>query len=166
MKPRVLIFLMMFVVGATLIWNNLSYAGVDRIELTDGSVILGKIVSYGGGVFTIRSDTLGTITLGKDKIRDIRIEASGASSNHTAGQGGTLLKNRVKVLQESMAKNPDILESISSLQNDPDVQQVLKDPELMKAINSGDIQKLMSSHKFMKLLNKQEIKQISGELTP
>ncbi len=127
---------------------------------------MGEIISYSGGIYTIKSDTLGTISLEKDKIRDIREEPSKASKDLATSPGNTSIQNRAKALQESMTGNPDIIKSIDSLQNDPDFQQVMNDPELMKAINSGDISKLLASPKFMKLLNKPAVQEIGKKLTP
>ena len=166
MKTLRLFLLMAFFVGTILAGNLFAYAGDDRIELNDGSVIQGEIVSFNGGVYTIRSATLGTITLEKYKIRNISVNPSGSSKDQSAGQDNTSMQNRAKALQESMAENPDIMKSIDSLQNDPDFQQVLSDQELMKAINSGDISKLMNSPKFMKLIDKQSIQEISKKLAP
>ena len=54
---------------------------------------------------------------------------------------------------------------ILSLQNDPDVQTILQDPEIMKAINSGDINALLSNPKFMKLLENPTIQDIRRKVT-
>lgn len=136
MKTQQLFLLLPLFVGIFFTWNLVAYADDDRIELNDGSLIQGEIVSFSGGVYTIRSATLGTITLEKCKIRNISVNPSESFKDQSASEGNTSMQKRAKALQESMAENPDIMKSIDSLQNDSDFQQVLSDPELMKAINS------------------------------
>ncbi|MBT3258019.1 MAG: hypothetical protein HN366_16415 [Deltaproteobacteria bacterium] len=51
-----------------------------------------------------------------------------------------------------------------SLQKDPKMQELLKDPVFMKAINSGDISDLMANPKFIELLNNPEIREIQKKV--
>ena len=126
------------------------------IELTDGSVITGEVVSLSGGIFTIRSATLGTLRIEASKVRIIRLQGSAAPGD----AGG-----QVKSLEDKMLGDSEIMETIRSLQNDPDLQQILQDPEIMKAVQTGDFSALMSNPKFMKLLNNQAVQDINKKLT-
>ncbi len=48
------------------------FAGeVREVELNDGSVICGEIVSSEGGIYTLKSSTLGTVKIEESKIRVI-----------------------------------------------------------------------------------------------
>ena len=53
---------------------------------------------------------------------------------------------------------------IRSLQSDQDVQEILSDPDVMKAVQAGDISTLMANPKFMKLLNNKAIQQIESKM--
>ena len=64
-----------------------------------------------------------------------------------------------------MMSDKEVVEMILSLQNDPDVQRILQDPEIMKAVNSGDINALLSNPKFMKLLENPTIQDIRRKVT-
>lgn len=44
-------------------------AAADRIELADGSVVLGKLLSAGGGKFKVETAFAGTIEIAQDKIK-------------------------------------------------------------------------------------------------
>lgn len=131
-------------------------AETREIELTDGSVITGEVVSLSGGIYTVRSDTLGTLRIEGSKIRAIRMQGSATSQSNAGGQ--------VNSLEEKMLGNSEIMDTIHALQNDPDLQKVLQDPEIMKAVQTGDIAALMSNPQFMKLLNKQAVKDINKKL--
>jgi len=127
-----------------------------EIELTDGSVITGEVVSLSDGVYTVRSASLGTLRIEGSKIQAIRLEGSAPSQSDSG--------SRVKALEDEMRSDSEIMETIRALQNDPDFQKILQDPEIMKAIQAGDIVTLMNNPQIMKLMDKQSIKDINKKL--
>jgi hypothetical protein len=46
----------------------------DRIELTDGSVVLGQLLSAGGGKFTVKTAFAGMITIAQDQIKSFQTD--------------------------------------------------------------------------------------------
>jgi hypothetical protein len=131
-------------------------AETREIELTDGSVITGEVVSLSGGIYTVKSATLGTLRIEASSIRVIRLRGAAAPS-YSGGQ--------VKSLEDKMLGDNEIMDLIHALQNDPDLQKVLQDPEVMKAVQTFDIDALMRNPEFMKLLNKQSVQDINKKLT-
>lgn len=103
------------------------------------------------GVYTVRSDSLGTIKLEESKIRSIRVKFSDTNTASTI---------EIKTIQQKMMGDMEIMGLIPSLQNDPDFKKALEDPEVMKAVNEGDIPALTSNPKFIKLLNNATVKDI------
>ena len=150
MKLFILIFI--FLTAFATLVNG---AEIREIELTDGSVIAGEVVSLSGDVYTIRSATLGTIQIEESKVRTIRKKTATGVTGDLAGQ--------IKSFQDKMLNNPEIMAMIQSLQNDPDFQAILQDPEIMKAVQNGDIVSLLGNPKFMKLLNKQATQEIKNK---
>ncbi|KJU83875.1 multifunctional aminopeptidase A [Candidatus Magnetobacterium bavaricum] len=69
-----------------------------------------------------------------------------------------------KDLQQEMLQNPDILNIVMSLKNDPDFQQVLNDPDIIRAINANDIAALSANPKFTKLTEHPKVKEIEKKL--
>lgn len=137
-------------------------AGEAReIELIDGSIITGEVLSLTGGIYTIKSDSLGTIKLDESKIRAIRAKSAGngARKDVLSASGG-----EVRSLQEKMMSDKEIMSLIQSLQNDPEFQRILEDPEVMMAVNSGDIAALMANARFMKLLNNSTLREIQSKV--
>ena len=151
-----------FIVTVILVILALSAATVvnaaetQEIELTDGSMINGEVVSLSEGIYTIKSATLGTLRIEASKIRVIRLTGP-AATNDARGQ--------VKSLEDRMLEDRGIMDTIRALQADPDLQKILQDPEIMKAVQSGDIDFLMKSPDFMKLLNKESVQDINKKLT-
>lgn len=140
----------------TLVTAVVNAAEIREIVLTDGSVITGEVVSLSKGIYTVRSDTLGTLRIEGSKIRAIRMQGSATSQSNARGQ--------VNSLEDKMLSDSEIMDTIHALQNDPDFQKVLQDPEILKALQTGDIAALMRNPQFMKLLNKQAIQDINKKL--
>ena len=127
-----------------------------KIELKDGSVISGEIISLGNGKYTVKSESLGTIKIPDSKIRSIR-----SAGSTGGGKKENKLNSAVDAISKKMAGNAELMKMILALQSDADFQAILNDPEIMKAINSGNYDALTANPKFLKLLNKSAVKDIS-----
>jgi hypothetical protein len=142
-----------FIIGAfflSVVFLSQAFAGETRtFELLDGSFITGEIVSYNDGTFILKSEILGTVRIEETKIRAIR------STKNERISGDEVL-----ALQEKMMSNEKIFAMILSLQNDPEFQEILQDPEIMGAVSSGNINALLSNKKFLKLLENPAIQDI------
>ncbi len=144
--------------------------GIDprEIELTDGSSISGKIISFSDGVYTLKSDSLGTIKINESKIRAIRLKSCNTTRDTGAEKHVNPLKKSMaaetQVLREIMMQDNDIINIIFSLHSDPDFQKILQDPAIIEAITSGDMDALMSNPNFIKLTGNRKIQEIKGKL--
>ncbi len=140
---------------------------VCEIELVDGGVILGEIVSHNNETYVLRSKSLGTLNVKESEIRVIRFESQSSDGTEKAKivdgprEG---VSPDVESLKKSMMDDKEVMGQIMSLQKDPKMQELLKDPEFMKAINSGDISTLMANPKFIELLNNPEIREIQKKV--
>jgi hypothetical protein len=129
-----------------------AFAGTIReVELKDGSVITGDVVSLSNGIYTIKSESLGTVKIEESKVNVIRPRSS--------SQGG-----EAKSLQDKMMSDREVMSLIQSLQNDPEFKKVLEDPDILKAVNAGDIAALMANPKFTKLLNNSTVQEIQKKV--
>lgn len=151
MKPFIVVLAFLGVLAAVA-----GAGGTKEIELTDGSVLTGEVVSLTGGVYTIKSDALGTVRIEESKVRSIRTKDAPGAAGGTGAQ--------VKSLQDKMTGDQEIMNMIKSLQDDPDFQKVLQDPEVMKAVNSGDVATLMSNPQFKKLLDNKTVQEIQNKV--
>jgi len=141
------------------------YAGEPSvIELKDGSVISGEVVSFDGNTWTIKSGAMGTLKIDGAKVVSIRSQTTGSQ----APVGGASTGNQVntadiQALQQSITANKQLMAMIMNLQNNPEVQAILQDPEVMNAINAGDMNTLMANPKFRRLMENAKIKEITRE---
>jgi hypothetical protein len=140
-----------------------AYAGeIRNIEMIDGSVITGEVLSLSAGMYTVRSDSLGTIKLEESKVRAVRAWSnadSGSRRDNPSGSAG-----EARSLQEKMMNDQEIMGMIQSLQGDPEFKKVLEDPEVMKAVNAGDVTALMANPQFLKLLNNATVQDIQKKV--
>ncbi len=136
------------------------FAEAQEIELKDGSIIAGEIISLSNGIYTIESNSLGNIKLKKSQIRTIR------SKSNRGGNSSSLpvVNNTVQALQDTIMSQPDLMTMIMALQNDPDIRMALQDSKVMNAIMSGNIDALMDNPTFQRILENPRVQAISREI--
>lgn len=129
----------------------------DIIHLNDGSSINGEILSLKKGVYTIRSSTMGILKLRKTQVKAI----NNGEQQFIANQYSPNYFNHIN---KSVSASPDIQQSISGLNTDPIVQQILADPELMSAIQHRDMEKLQQNPLILKLMKNPQMQAITQQL--
>jgi hypothetical protein len=134
-------------------------AGARVVELYDGSTITGRIVSLDNGVYTIESNSLGRLRLDAAKIRAIRAPGYGGGE-----RGRTAGGMELGALQNRMVGNPTVMGQIMALQNDPQILELLADPEIVRAVQSGDLDALSRNPKFLELMQNSRVRAIQGEM--
>jgi len=146
------------------LYGTLCADGPTALELIDGSVLFGEVISFREGVYTVRSPSLGTIDINESQIRVIRVKPSESAIGKTVRPTNTSIDKELKILEESITSDQQIMQMIISLQNDPDIQELLQDAGIMEAVRSGDISTLMSNPKFRKILENPDIQQIQRKV--
>ena len=141
-----------------------SVAAADsRIELRDGSVISGEVVSAANGVYRIHSANLGEIQVRESDVAAIRPGATGtATPGAPTGSDGRT--GDLAAIQQQLLGNPQTMDSITRLQNDPGITAALADPEFARLILSGDLETLRNDPRFQRLLENPAIQAIVGQV--
>ena len=134
--------------GATVITQAVH---ADVITLTDGTRIHAEVLSLHNGVYTIRSATLGTIELARAKI--VTIDQKNAKSEE--------IDQTYAALKADVMANPEALNGIMALQNDPEVRTLLNNPEILKAIQSLDLNALSNDPQILQFMQRPEVRQIN-----
>ena len=136
------------------------------IELKDGSRITGEIQSLDKGVYTIVSPSIGTVHVAQSNIvrivysGDVSNASNGVSSSNKSSAHDDATAHNIQQLQAGLAQDPATMQSIMSLQSDPQIQAVLNDPAIMKAIQDGDFTSLLANPKIQALENNEHVKQL------
>jgi hypothetical protein len=141
------------------------FAGeASTIELRDGSIISGEVLTFDGSTWIIQSPSMGRLEIEAGKVVSIRSRATGGKGS--AGEGSTGKEVRaadIQAMQQSIMSNEQLMTMIMGLQDDPELQAILQDPEIMKAVEAGDINALLADPKFRKLMENRNIKAITRE---
>jgi hypothetical protein len=144
--------------------GNTGASEVARVQLIDGSVISGKIISFKEGVYTLGSASLGTITIDESQIQLIRMDSSGTDLWVPVGTSNDSIERTMQSLQKSITNDPQMMELIRTLQNDPEIEALIQDEAIRDALSTGDINSLMANPEFIKIFENPSIQQIQKEI--
>jgi len=147
------IFLFLWIVSSS------SHAGVrSQVQLLDGTLIQAEIISFSNGVYKLRSEMLGTLSIAEDRVQSIRPNKSQTpemlekleSSDPSVGK-------KVQGLQQKLASDPKTMEMLLDLGNDPSMIGVLNDKDLMRAIQQGNLSTVIKNPKIQKLMKSKAV---------
>ncbi len=133
------------------------------IELKDGSRIQGDIQSIDNGVYTVLSPSIGTVHVAQSNIARIVYSSDDATAKDQPAKSPTrddAVTGDIQQLQARLAQDPATLQSIMSLQSDPQIQAILSDPAIVKAIQEGDYASLLGNAKIQALESDEHLKQV------
>ena len=153
-------------------------AAQSRIELRDGSVLTGELIGIEPGGYRIRTAALGELVLSESQVLAIRptgAEGAGTPVSSGGGAGGTdsdavpeideVSPDVLANLQHRLIGDAQIMSSIQSLQEDPELQAALADPAFTQAVLSGDLATLQQDPRFIGLIEHPVIQAIIGRVT-
>jgi len=140
-----------------LLVQNVCAGEISVIELKDGSVISGEVVSFDGNIWIIESASMGRLEIEAAKVVSIRSQAAGASA------GNQVTASQMQSMQQSIMTDEQLMTMIMGLQNDPEVQAILQDPEIMKAVEANDMNALLANPTFRRLMENAKVKEITRE---
>ena len=155
-KTYTSIFLFLWIVSSA------SHAGVvSQITLVDGSVIQAEIISFSNGVYKLRSESLGTLSIAEGRVQSISPNKSQISG--TPAQLGTAdppVRQKVQGLQQKLTSDPKTMEMLLDLGNDPSMIGVLNDKDLMRAIQQGNLSTVIKNPKIQKLMKSKAVGEV------
>ena len=147
--------------------SSAAYCGqLSKIELADGTVINGEIVSYTNGVYTINTANFGEIKVGGGKVSKIEsanLLLPGAAVKPLV-QTSDPVQSQVSTYGQTLMENPENAAIVVGLTSNPELQEMAKDPEILDAAKRNDIQALMKNPKFMNIVNSPEMQEAVKKL--
>lgn len=141
-------------------------AGESRIDLTDGSLISGELIGIEGGHYHIRSATLGSLSIPETSIRSLQpLGAAGAAPSHApSATAATDYSADIASIQKQLITDQGLMEQVTALQQDPQIQEALSDPELTRMVLSGDLEGLRADPRFQRLMQHPSIQALMGQV--
>lgn len=136
------------------------------IELVDGSVLVGEIVTVDNGTYTVHTGALGTIAVKDADIVAIHSKEATLRPNTSAESIGSQQQGAqaLKAVQERMLQDPGIVNALNVLKDDSEFQQILQDPEINKAVQNRDLEYLQANPKIRALMANPTIQEIYKNL--
>lgn len=125
MSILTLLFRHSLLTGLMLATGNVLADQVRSIDLVDGSVVVGEIISADHGTYTIKTDRLGIITLRDSDIVAIRTTARtpgptpSSAQVRPSNQGESLQSVRQRIMSDAA-----LLQSVNALKDDPKIQKI------------------------------------------
>jgi hypothetical protein len=137
-----------------------------------------------GKTYRLRSETLGEFDLPEYRVKAIRTpqghKGSVQSRDITPPQSRSETEQAAPTssplpfspspttpvmndIQQALTQNPQAMDKVLSLQNDPLVQDILGDASLMQAIHSGDLGSLLNDPKIRALMNHPTIQELGNQ---
>lgn len=160
MKKIILLLILFFSIS-----SGAALAGkLNKIELVDGSVIIGEISGLNNGTYTINSQGMGLLQIEESRIKQIGSADSGSSPALAQPKSNELVSSKAQAMTNKMMGDKEAVGMLMSLQNDPQLQEILQDPEIMNAIKSGNSASLANNEKFMRLKNNPKIQAIKERI--
>lgn len=88
---------------------------------------------------------------------------SAAAPRQGADEYGSVAP-KVEELRDRMLNDEGTMGLIRAMQNDPDIQTLLSDPAILRAIQEMDINTLINNPSFMKILNNPRVQEIEKRM--
>lgn len=152
-------------VSACLSAANPAMGAADRdIELTDGSHLMGEIVAVDQGTYTVKSERLGVVRLKDADIVAIRAPGAEPPKLPLPADVSPKFAEGMAMIQQKILGNPELLQSVKALAGDPEIQSLLKDPDLMKSVLGGNPEGLQNNPKIQKLIANPSVQSIAQQL--
>jgi len=142
-------------------------AGQNQLTLMDGSVISGEVTSVEGGVYSIKSPSLGTITVKAAEIRKIEmtgVASATESAPNMQSAPSASSNSQLEDLQRRILGDDSVMNSVTALQGDPLFQDILNDPSILDALRSGNLEALERNPKVLRLMDDPRVKDITRKL--
>ncbi|MDJ0788280.1 MAG: hypothetical protein QNK05_15845 [Myxococcota bacterium] len=160
---RCLAFLLL---ASTLFVPSVAWAAeLQRIVLDDGTEIVAEVRSLEGGIYTLQSPSLGEVRVPQRKVERIVPQGSSSTPRAKAPANPALRSEEIQDLQLRMLSNPATLDTLMELHSSPEMQAVLSDPEILRAVAAGDLDALSRNPKMQELMNDPAIRRLTEELS-
>ncbi len=135
---------------------------LSKIELVDGSVIIGEVSGINNGKYTINSPGMGMLQIEESRIKKIILADTEEKPDLAIPQGYSPSSDQIETMKNKILGDKETMGMVTALQNDPQFQEILNDPGIINAIKSGDTTSLISNEKLIRLKDNPIFKEIQN----
>jgi hypothetical protein len=155
---------------AVVICGTSQAAELREIVLTDGTVIIGEIVSVSGGKFTIQTQSFGVVEVPEGNIREVLLksEATPLPASRAPASPPPQTESRTpdfRSMHQSIFMMSGLMELIFSLQDDPHLKRIMNDPKVVEAMNQGDLSRVLDHPEMREFLKSPRMRSLTQSLS-
>ncbi len=164
-----------FIFAFLVLTPQVALSATQVITLKDGSQIKGELVSAIGGVYIIRTPTMGDIKINSSQVANIAntpvmptqpTSPPGPTTNPYATQplSDDSMNQKVQAAQTRIMNDPETMAEIQEMVKDPQMIQLLSDPTLTKEVMSHDVKAIQNNPKAQELINNPRMRALMNKL--
>lgn len=135
---------------------------LSKIELADGSVVIGEVSGINDGKYTINSPEMGVLQIEGSRIKKIILDDTEKKSDSTIPLGYGPSSDQIETMKNKILSDKETMGMVSALQNDPQFQEIINDPQIINAIKSGNTTSLITNEKLIRLKDNPIFKEIQN----
>lgn len=156
----------LFILLSLFTLSSFSWADdAQTITLKDGSQIKGNLVGITNGTYTVHTPTLGDVKVSTSQVSSITTGAPmPVSPNAPAASSNNDFNQKIQSAQNKLMNDPEMMQQVTAMAQDPELMKLLSDPELTQAVMSHDVNAIQSNPKAQALMNNPRMKALMEEL--
>jgi len=145
-------------------------SSVKHITLKDGSVIKGELVSFENGIYTLQTDNLGRLQLPESNVASVSNEMIGAPVPQMGQQPASApnFSNKVSVLQAQIMNDPQTMQAVQAMAEDPEIAAMIADPAFVKqltaAVSNNNVESVADDPKIQQLMSNPKMQALIRQL--
>ena len=137
------------------------------ITLKDGSQIKGNLVGINNDVYTVHTPALGDVNVSASQVSSISSEAvppPQAVNTSTPPANGDL-NQKIQVAQNKLMNDPQMMQQVQAMTQDPELMKLFSDPVLAQAVMSHDVKAIENNPKAQELINNPKMRALMDQLS-
>ena len=136
------------------------------ITLKDGSQIKGKLVGINNGTYTIQVPVVGDVHASIADVISVTNDIAPTPATGPTQRSGNApnYDQQIAANQKQLMSDPESMELLHQMMQDPQIMKLLQDPSLIKAVTSRDYGSVQNNPSVQKLLNTPQMQAILQKL--
>ncbi len=137
------------------------------IILKDGSHVRGELVSVVNGIYTVQTATMGQVNVNAGNVVSINngeAQQTAQAMPAPTQTNAAITEQKFQQMQTQIMSNPAALADIQEIAKDPELMKLLSDPALIQSAVSHDVNGITSNSNTQELLNNPKMKALMEKL--